>query len=75
MGISSEETSSTFYQINIEQNIAMINLVLNYLAPARKQPILDLYCGCGNFRPVLAREGSAVVGIDVNRHAIAEALA
>jgi len=74
MGIKFRRTSSTFYQINIEQNIAMINLVLNYLAPARQEPILDLYCGCGNFSLFLAREGSAVMGIDVNRHAIAEAL-
>jgi 23S rRNA (uracil1939-C5)-methyltransferase len=74
MGITFRRTSSTFYQINIEQNIAMINLVLNYLALARKQPILDLYCGCGNFSLFLAREGSAVMGIDANSHAIAEAL-
>jgi 23S rRNA (uracil1939-C5)-methyltransferase len=74
MGITFRRTSSTFYQINIEQNIAMINLVLNYLAPACKQPILDLYCGCGNFSLFLARAGSAVVGIEANSHAIAEAL-
>jgi 23S rRNA (uracil1939-C5)-methyltransferase len=74
MGITFRRTSSTFYQINSQQNVAMINLVLNYLAPARKQPILDLYCGCGNFSLFFAREGSAVVGIDANSHAIAEAL-
>ena len=74
MGITFRKTSSTFYQVNMQQNVAMINLVLNYMAPARKEPILDLYCGCGNFSLFLAREGSSVMGIDVNRHAIAEAL-
>jgi len=74
MGITFRRTSSTFYQINLQQNIAMINLVLNYLTPVRKQPILDLYCGSGNFSLFLVREGSVVVGIDANTHAIAEAL-
>ena len=74
MGLTFRRTSSTFYQINLQQNIAMINLVLNYLAPVRKQPILDLYCGSGNFSLFLVQEGSAVVGIDANSHAIAEAL-
>ena len=74
MGITFRRTSSTFYQINLQQNITMINLVLNYLAPVRNQPILDLYCGSGNFSLFLVREGSIVVGIDANTHAIAEAL-
>jgi 23S rRNA (uracil1939-C5)-methyltransferase len=74
MGIIFRRTTSTFYQINSQQNVVLINLVLNYLAPIRKQPILDLYCGCGNFSLFFAREGSAVVGIDANSHAITEAL-
>ena len=73
MGITFKRTNSTFYQINMQQNIALINQVVNHIVPSRNQSILDLYCGCGNFSLFLAREGSTVVGIDVNSHAIAEA--
>jgi 23S rRNA (uracil1939-C5)-methyltransferase len=73
MGITFKRTNSSFYQVNMQQNTALIKLVLTFLSPERPQKILDLYCGCGNFSLFLAREGAAVVGIDVNSHAINEA--
>ncbi len=72
-GITFIRTPFTFYQINGEQNVCLINLVLDLLSPAFKKPILDLYCGCGNFSLFCAQQGSDVVGIDANSHAIAEA--
>ena len=74
MGISFARSPLTFYQVNKEQNAAMINIVLSYLAPFGFQSILDLYCGCGNFSLFLAREGAHIVGIDSSRRAIAEAI-
>jgi len=73
MGISFSRSPLTFYQVNKEQNAAMISIVLNYLAPSAEQNILDLYCGCGNFSLFLAREGASIVGIDTSRSAITEA--
>lgn len=72
-GITFIRTPYTFYQINGEQNVCLINLVLDLLSPSFKKPILDLYCGCGNFSLFCAQQGSDVVGIDANSHAIAEA--
>jgi len=74
MGISFSRSPLTFYQINREQNAAMISAALHYLAPAAGQNILDLYCGCGNFSLFLAREGASIVGIDTSRNAITEAI-
>ena len=73
MGLSFIRSPLTFYQINREQNAAMITTVLKYLSPSGSQRILDLYCGCGNFSLFLAREGAHIVGIDSSSNAIAEA--
>jgi 23S rRNA (uracil1939-C5)-methyltransferase len=74
MGISFSRSPLTFYQVNRDQNAAMITAALNYLAPFAAQNILDLYCGCGNFSLFLAREGASVVGIDASSNAITEAI-
>ncbi len=72
-GITFMRTPFTFYQINGEQNVTLIKLVLDLLSPSFNKPILDLYCGCGNFSLHCAQQGSSIVGIDANCHAIAEA--
>jgi 23S rRNA (uracil1939-C5)-methyltransferase len=74
MGISFTRDPLTFYQVNREQNAAMITAVLNYFAPSAAQNFLDLYCGCGNFSLFLARQGASVVGIDASQSAISEAI-
>lgn len=72
-GISFYRSPLTFYQVNREQNVAMINIALKYLSRPDNKRILDLYCGCGNFSLFLARAGAHVVGIDSNSTAITEA--
>jgi 23S rRNA (uracil1939-C5)-methyltransferase len=74
MGISFIRRPLSFYQVNREQNAAMITIVLSYLAPTGTQNILDLYCGCGNFSLFLAQNGASIVGIDSSRNSISEAV-
>ncbi len=53
-----------FSQVNVEQNMALIRLVLGWAAPKTGQQILDLYCGMGNFSLPLALHGAEVLGIE-----------
>lgn len=62
-----------FYQVNYQQNIALIKIVLNYLKPFKGCTVFDLFCGSGNFSLFLARAGAEVLGVDSNPHAVTEA--
>ncbi len=53
-----------FIQINGAVNMAMIDQALDLLAPTRKDTVLDLFCGLGNFSLPLARRAGKVVGIE-----------
>ncbi|NOQ41242.1 MAG: 23S rRNA (uracil(1939)-C(5))-methyltransferase RlmD [Desulfuromusa sp.] len=54
----------SFAQINLQQNRALVDIVLNLAALAGCEQILDLYCGMGNFSLPLARRARRVVGIE-----------
>lgn len=53
-----------FSQINLEQNRALVKLVLNLAKLTGHEQILDLYCGMGNFSLPLARQAKYVVGVE-----------
>jgi 23S rRNA (uracil1939-C5)-methyltransferase len=62
-----------FYQVNRQQNLAMIRQVQDFMKPVAGSDILDLFCGCGNFSLFLAKNGMTINGIDSNKSAIIEA--
>jgi 23S rRNA (uracil1939-C5)-methyltransferase len=62
-----------FYQVNRQQNLAMIQTVLKFMEPVAGSGILDLFCGCGNFSLFLAKNSAKITGIDSNKAAIIEA--
>ncbi|MBN2107778.1 MAG: class I SAM-dependent RNA methyltransferase [Deltaproteobacteria bacterium] len=62
-----------FYQVNRQQNLAMIHTVLEFMEPVAGSGILDLFCGCGNFSLFLAKQCAKITGIDSNKAAIIEA--
>lgn len=53
-----------FTQVNADINQAMVNQALDWLAVQPGEPVLDLYCGVGNFSLPLARAGALVAGIE-----------
>jgi len=53
-----------FTQINFEVNRLMVERVVEFLAPAAEDSVLDLFCGLGNFSIPLARRGGRVLGVE-----------
>jgi 23S rRNA (uracil1939-C5)-methyltransferase len=62
-----------FIQINREVNASMVAAALKWLAPARGDMALDLFCGLGNFTLPLARRAGRVVGVEGDAALIAKA--
>lgn len=63
-GLTLEFLPTDFVQVNAEVNRRLVGLVVDLLAPCANDRVLDLFCGLGNFTLPLAREASAVTGVD-----------
>ena len=72
-GLEFLRDAGIFYQVNRQQNLAMIRQVLVFMEPVTGGSFLDLFCGCGNFSLFLAEKGAKITGIDSNKAAINEA--
>ena len=62
-----------FCQINMNQNQAMLDYILNRIDHHTPSRVLDLFCGLGNFSIPLAKYGHQVTGIDLKRSSIRSA--
>ncbi len=69
-GIRYLVSAASFFQVNAEI-VARIFAALEGEPIARR--VVDLYCGMGTFSLLFARRGAHVLGIEENRHAVAEA--
>ena len=63
----------SFFQVNLEQNLELIQTVLDFGELKGSERVLDLYAGIGNFTLPLATEAKWVIGIDESKKAIADA--
>jgi len=70
-GLRYRVSAGSFFQVNVE----IVERIFNQLEPLLKKPlkILDLYCGAGTFALFFAKHGAAVLGIEENALAVAEA--
>jgi 23S rRNA (uracil1939-C5)-methyltransferase len=62
-----------FCQVNLAQNKALIETVLEFCQVDKNETILDLYCGMGNFSIPLAMAAKEVLGIEGQGSAIRSA--
>ena len=62
-----------FCQVNIHQNKALIETVVDFCRVEKRLRVLDLYCGMGNFAVPLALLGAEVLGIEGQGSAIRSA--
>ena len=63
----------SFFQVNLEQNQALIQTVLQFGEVKEEERVLDLYAGIGNFTLPLAFRAKEVVGVEENRAAVEDA--
>ena len=60
-----------FFQVNPAQNERLVGLALGLLTPRDQQfPVLDLFCGMGNFSVPLGLVGARVTGVEHNPHSL-----
>lgn len=64
-----------FIQVNATVNRLMVAQALALLEPRPGEPVLDLFCGLGNFTLPLARAGAAVTGVEGDAGLVARARA
>ncbi len=63
----------SFFQINPEQNQALIQTVLQFAKVKEGEEVLDLYSGIGNFTLPLAALAGEVTGVEENERAVEDA--
>ncbi len=63
----------SFSQVNLEQNQALIQTVLQFSGLNKEDKVLDFYAGAGNLTLPLATEAREVFGIEENRAAFQDA--
>lgn len=64
-----------FTQVNPAMNHALVEQVVRWVAPHAGQRVLDLYAGAGNLSVPLRRRGAAVVAVEADEQAAADAAA
>ncbi|OGP92354.1 MAG: 23S rRNA (uracil-5-)-methyltransferase RumA [Deltaproteobacteria bacterium RBG_16_48_10] len=63
----------SFYQVNLEQNEALIQAVLGFSETKEEDRVVDLYAGIGNFTLPLTLDAKEVFGIEENEKAVEDA--
>jgi 23S rRNA (uracil1939-C5)-methyltransferase len=72
-GLSIEVDADLFSQVNRAQNRKLVASVMEMATIHESAPVLDLFCGAGNFSLPAARRGARVTGVDAEAGAIAAA--
>jgi 23S rRNA (uracil1939-C5)-methyltransferase len=68
-----EAPADAFSQVNHLQNVRLVATVMELAHLERGAPVLDLFCGAGNFSLPAARRGAMVTGVDADALAVADA--
>ena len=65
----------SFYQINPIQTEKLYNKAMEFANLTGKETVIDAYCGIGTIGIVAAKEAKQVIGVEVNRDAVHDAIA
>ncbi|MBS1253552.1 MAG: 23S rRNA (uracil-C(5))-methyltransferase RlmCD [Anaerolineales bacterium] len=68
-------SAGSFFQVNTEMAVQLVNVVRDYLDPRGYEVLLDLYCGVGTFGVCLADSVTEVIGVEENPVAVDDAVA
>jgi 23S rRNA (uracil1939-C5)-methyltransferase len=73
LGLSIDVDADLFSQVNRAQNQKLVASVMEMASIRESSPVLDLFCGAGNFSLPASRRGARVTGVDDDAGAIAAA--
>ena len=72
-GLSFDVSAQTFLQVNHAETPALYETALKAAALTGRETVIDAYCGCGTISLMLARQCARVIGVELNRAAVADA--
>ena len=64
----------SFFQVNKYNTINLYNKILDYCDLKGNEVVLDLYCGTGTIGSFVSKKCNRVIGIELNKYAIEDAL-
>ena len=64
----------SFYQINPVQTEVLYNKAIEFANLKGKETVLDTYCGIGTIGIVAAKHGAGVIGVELNKDAVKDAV-
>ena len=68
-------SAKSFYQINPVQTETLYGKAMEYAALTGKERVIDAYCGIGTIGLIASRNAGQVLGVEVNRDAVRDAIA
>jgi len=72
-GLEFEVSEKSFFQVNNAAAEKLIEIMASNVSPNER--VLDLYCGVGAIGLCIAKNAKKVVGVEVNKQAVTEAIA
>lgn len=67
-------SSKSFYQVNPVQTEVLYGKALELAGLTGKETVLDAYCGIGTIGLIASRKASSVIGVELNRDAVKDAV-
>ncbi len=73
-GLSFKISPKSFYQVNPKQTELLYRKAMEYAGLTGKERVLDAYCGTGTIGMVAAKDAKSVIGVELNRDAVKDAV-
>lgn len=74
-GMTFKISPKSFYQVNPLQAEKLYEKAVEYAELSGKETVLDAYCGTGTIAMIAARSAGKVIGVELNRDAVKDAVA
>ena len=74
-GLKFRISAKSFYQINPAQTEVLYGKAMEFAGLTGRETVIDAYCGIGTIGMIAARTAGQVLGVEVNRDAVRDAVA
>ncbi len=74
-GLTFRISPRSFYQINPVQTEVLYNTAMEYADMSGSEKVIDAYCGIGTIGLVASKHAGEVIGVELNRDAVHDAIA